>query len=240
MSLGKRQENSIPSRGNSQCKDHVAGKCLCVVIMEKSSLRPPGLRIHSLWKGKLWKVLCDLCLQNQKGNLHNAPILGEEETVFSKVLVAAAATLLSNVIPEGSRYSNPNHLNLALKLFLIIWWSASIASLFSLSPPFHPPSLPPSLLPSLSPSLPLLSSFIFSGLRPSEYSKQDFYFLQLHYQPLKTAAQSPDSRSRSLIMYLLRVPSSTQRLPRIDAKLSSARAWQTQGLWEQEHEPQSV
>lgn len=94
-------------------------------------------------------------------------------------------------------------------------------SLLSFSPLFH--SSLPSLPPFLSPSLPLFSSFIFTGLKTSEYSKQDFYFLQLHYQPLKTAAQSADARSRSLIMYLLRVPSSTQRLLRIDAKLSSAK-----------------
>lgn len=114
---GMDKKTAFPAEGTASAKTMWQERACHVIIMGKSSVRPPGLRIHSLCKGKLLKVLCDLCLQNQKGNLHNAPILGEEKTVSSKVLVAAAATLLSNVIPEGSRYSNPNHLNLALKLF---------------------------------------------------------------------------------------------------------------------------
>lgn len=48
----------------------------------RQGLRQQGLRIHPLCKGKLLKALCDLCFQNQKSNLHNAPIPGEEKTLF--------------------------------------------------------------------------------------------------------------------------------------------------------------
>lgn len=111
VSLGKRQGNSIPSRGNSQCKDHVAGKSLTCrdngKVTVKATLYAKG---HS---GRS----CVICVfKIRRAICTTLPFL-EKRRVSSKVLVAAAATLLSNVIPKGSRYFNANHLNLALKLF---------------------------------------------------------------------------------------------------------------------------
>lgn len=108
-------------------------------------------------------------------------------------------------------------LTLALKLFLITWWSASMASLRS--------------------SL-LLSSFIFSGPQTSLPEYKALLVLQPHHQFVKIMPQSQHSRSSSFIIVVLRVPSGIRRLLRIWCDVVLSHRNRQKQLRKQRHKPQ--